>query len=45
LLEKKEFISEHHDQLKSETLHFMNAKTGATKLILNKLDKDLKKHL
>jgi len=45
LLEKKEFISANYDQLKAETVNFMNAKTGATNLILNNLAKDLKKHL
>lgn len=43
LLNRKEYIAENHEQLKSATLSFMDEKQGATRLILNKLSKDLKK--
>ncbi len=44
-LEKMSFICEHHAGLKNATLAFMNRKTGATKLILNRLAIDLEIHL
>jgi 3-deoxy-D-manno-octulosonic-acid transferase len=44
-LEKKNFIAENHNGLKNATMAFMQRKTGATKLIINRLAKDLEMHL
>lgn len=44
-LNKKAFIADNHVGLKNATLAFMKSKTGATKLIINRLAKDLETQL